>query len=378
MRKKKFRKFQFKKRFLKKSRRGFVIMLVFEILLVLILEIFEVVATRLPQNVSTFKLILSHVCYYIIQFVNTSPICLLCYIIYLVGVIHKYQLRYIYYLIDYNHTLNLFQFKTIIREIHRTIVKTSRKFMLVLIFNSIIPLIILMMVLLFDGNGTGSSSSSNNNDSNDSTDTTSDDTTSDTTDTNNNIESSNDIDSVIGNGTDIWRDWHYLWLWFSLSLYVLVGLFQLYICAGVTSACDELIVRIYHRQSIAQSFMLHEAKATSPTNKSSNQDIARKLSDVLGPALNQREFGSINVNSHNNNRSVNGSGAVNFNNQALLSQLSSHPDIFFLVHYVKDMKMGWYLGAFRVDRQFLAKVVYALVALCVFLAVNYLSDQQTL
>ena len=340
MSKKKFRKFQFKKRFFRKLRRGFLILITFEALLVLSLELFESIANKASDGTFTFSMALSHICYYIITFVHTSPIFLLCYILYLIGVIHKYQLRYIYYLIDFNHTLNLFQFKTIIREIHRTIVKTSKKFRLILIFNSIMPLIILMMIFLFDGNEEDGEQQPPGQDT-----TSSDDSK-----------------------NDIWRDWHYLWLWFSLMLYLMASLFQLYICSGVTSACDELIVRIYHRQSITQSYMLNEAK--SPKNSTMGHDIARKLSDVLGPGLNAKDYHDINFTTQNHLKQ--------FNNNKSLNQMSSHPDIFFLVHYVKDMRMGWYLGAFRVDIQFVTKVIYALVALGVFLAVNYLSEQQQL
>ena len=452
----KFKKFQFKRIFFKRIYQLGWTMLFIEIIFTLIDASVQIVYTEFDGENGNGKnteskvalLICTHLMFYLLLLIQSSSLFMLCYIIYIICMIHKFQLSYLFYLIDYNYSLNLFQFKSIIIEIHRTILLTSQKFALILTCNSIVPLIVLICILLFDSN--------------------------------------DDQEKKTGKYVNIWTNSKYAWLWMILFLYFAMSLFQLYCCSSVTSKCDELIVRIYHRQtlylaentnfsnfspnhinynnihhtSLINRKNNNKMKAHESQNKQNKQNnnnrrdtrnvnyrgygddddddrgsrsneynddqseetstndndndniddddeqednrrkhhsldsiqIVRSLNDVLTGINDDMNDNRIRKkpskklkryqNSHkgiNNKNNINAFD-INYNGQANENEcrLHSHIDIYLLVQYIKDIRMGWRLGPFIVSQKFLIQVIYVLIALAVFLFVNSLSNLSSL
>ena len=92
----------------------------------------------------------------------------------------------------------LFDIKIIIFEINNCLIATSNKFSLIIGFNSIVPIIVISTVFIINNH--------------------------------------------------VWTTLDYDWLWITAIIYLLLGIFQIYQCANVSTYCDKLIFNIYHRK----------------------------------------------------------------------------------------------------------------------------------
>lgn len=293
-------RFEFRKMFGKKLRKAGIFMIMFHVIYSTVVTITQTANFTCHTYAKNILYIITHILFDLWVWIQLAPLFLLCFIVYVISLIHKSQLEYLFYLIDFNETLTIYQFKSITREIHRTITQTTKKFELILTLNSIIPIMITVVILMINTNI---------------------------------YANSNDA------GGEIFNTQKYGWLLLLLPLYFALALFQLYCCASVTSTCDEIIGRIYHRQSMSIDMDKY--------NDINDTKIARTYSDVFNT-----EFGNKKRNK---------------------KTLTSHSDMFYLVQYVKDLKMGWFTATFRVDFSFLVKIVYVLIGIGLWLLVAFLS-----
>ena len=241
----------------------------------------------------------------------------------------------------------------------------------------------------------------------------------------------------------IWGSPHYAWLWVTTITLVLMSVYQISLCASITSLCKDIIREINYRSEnkkraqslmnvIADSknmgyyggysiyetsrdiapFLSNKSNAgyndnyndndndneNNQTNIKKNQNINinnershsqshtqtqtqtqhkqsstvtktplsaiindtniknKEIIDLKTPNLNN-EYSSNN-NNNNNNKNMK-------ENEILFDEMETHADIFFLLSYVKELKMGWFVGPFIIDRPMVVRIAYVLCSLIV-------------